>query len=92
MLAAGRIQPSDRQLMEVSRALNPVLYTSGDRFEPDEAISQPLIPALASAIRLGALSASDGGFARVTLSRGQARVIDALERARAALRSVRSAQ
>jgi len=80
-LASGRLRPGDRSLLAVSQALNPVLYTSGDRFEPDEAISQAFIPSLSSAIRLQALDRDQAAFASVSLVRGQARLVDALNRA-----------
>lgn len=88
LLASGRVRPDDRRLLAVSRAINPVLYTAGDRFEPDEAISQPFIPGLAAAERIGSLGPDEAAFARVSVTRGEARLVDALTRACGALRAI----
>lgn len=85
LLESGAHLFDDASLMRVPRILNPILYTTGDRFVPDEAIDLPLIPSLAGVSRMSALNTEESELARVDLVRGQNRVVDALERARAAL-------
>lgn len=88
LLAAGERRPDDEALMRVARSLNPMLYTRGDRFVPDEAVGLPLIPSLSSAERLSTLDPEELELARVDLVREQNRVVDALESARRALEAI----
>ena len=81
---AGRINAC---IMAVSRALVPVDYTSGDRFDHDPALAQPAYPSLAA---LGRLAATEPGsdaekFATVAARRVVNRVLFALREANAAL-------
>jgi hypothetical protein len=85
LLESGGHLFDDASFIRVPRILNPILYTTGDRFVPDEAVDLPLIPSLAGVSRLSALNTEESELARVDLVRGQNRVVDALERARAAL-------
>ncbi|CAH1654237.1 MULTISPECIES: M28 family peptidase [unclassified Chelatococcus] len=81
---AGRINAC---LMAVSRALVPVDYTSGDRFDHDPALAQPAYPSLAALGRLATTSPGSDAekFANVAARRGVNRVLFALREAHAAL-------
>jgi Iap family predicted aminopeptidase len=88
VLTERRHDFSDQSLMEIPRLLNPIVYTMGDRFVPDEAVALPLIPSLARASRLGALDAEQLALDQVDLVRAQNRIVDALDRATSVLRSL----
>ena len=88
LLAAGARRPDDESLMRVARILNPILYTTGDRFVPDEAVELSLIPSLSSAAHLSTLDPEGLELAWVDLVRGQNRVVDALESARRVLEAL----
>jgi aminopeptidase YwaD len=80
----------DRALMQVSRALVPIDYTSGDRFGHDLAMG---VPAWASLVPLRALAAEPAGsdtdkFRRVDATRARNRVLDALQRTNEVLAQV----
>ena len=88
LLAERRQDLSDQPLLAIPRLLNPIVYTKGDRFVPDEAVALPLIPSLEPASRLVSLDAEQLALTRVDLVRAQNRIVDALERATGALRSL----
>lgn len=73
-------------LVAMSRALVPIQFTTGDRFEPDPALHQPPFPVLAPLRHLAAIE-EDGDarrFATVDARRAYNRVLHALDRAIAA--------
>ena len=77
----------NRALMQVSRALVPIAYTTGDRFSPDPALPQPPWPVL-DPIRALAKTApgSDAArFATVAATRARNRVLHAVREATLAL-------
>jgi hypothetical protein len=76
----------NRALMQVSRALVPIDYTRGDRFDHDPALGQSAWPPLDPIRRLA--SAKDGDeakFAAVAAVRARNRIAHALDQANAAL-------
>ncbi len=76
--------------MRVSRALVPLDYTSGDRFEPDPALPLPAFPLLQPLHRLAGLpaGAEQAKFIVVTLTRARNQFVHALREANAALDAV----
>lgn len=75
-------------IVATSRAMVPMDYTSGDRFEPDPALTQTPYPILDPLRRLAA-AASDSGetrFFAVSAKRGLNRLVHALNQATTALR------
>jgi hypothetical protein len=75
------------KLMAASRAMVPMDYTSGNRFEPDPALGQSAYPVLDPIRRLAALSdGSDAAkFANVAAKRAANRLAHALDEAVAGL-------
>jgi N-acetylated-alpha-linked acidic dipeptidase len=91
--AAGReaeLAPINAALMAVSRALVPMDYTSGDRFEPDPALGQAAYPVLDPVRRLAATrDGSDAAkFTAVAARRAVNRLAAALDQANEALAPV----
>jgi hypothetical protein len=73
-------------LMHVSRALVPIDYTRGDRFDHDPALGQNPLPPLDPIRALASANEGDGEkFARVAAMRARNRVAHALDQANAAL-------
>jgi len=74
-------------LIALSRALVPIDYTSGDRFEPDPALGQSPYPVLDPIRRLAATAAGtdEAKFVAVAAKRTSNRVAFALDLAKAAL-------
>ena len=73
-------------LMHVSRALVPIDYTRGDRFDHDPALGQSPWPPLDPIRALASANEGDGEkFARVAAMRARNRVAHALDQANAAL-------
>ncbi len=70
-------------LMEVSRTVNPVLYTVAGDYEHDPALQVPMLPALQSAKKLAKLDPASGDyrFLRTQLVRERNRTEDALYQA-----------
>ncbi|MFI5010917.1 MAG: M28 family peptidase [Hyphomicrobiales bacterium] len=80
---AARINAS---LMAVSRAMVPMDYTSGNRFEPDPALGQSAYPVLDPLRRLaGAAGSDEAHFIAVAAKRASNRLAFALDQADAAL-------
>ena len=77
-------------LRAVSRAMVPLDYTGGDRFEPDPALPMPAYPLLQPLRRLASLPAGSdqARFLTVTLTRIRNRFVHALGEADAALDAV----
>jgi hypothetical protein len=78
-----RCQEMDVALMRVSRALVPINYTSGDRFQPDPALTLPPWPAL-QGLRDLALAVRDPArapFFQVQARRTRNRILHALNEA-----------
>jgi hypothetical protein len=77
----------DRALMAASRALVPMDYTRGDRFEPDPALGQSAYPVLDPLRRLAAAAAGSDSekFAMVAARRAINRLCAALDLANDAL-------
>lgn len=75
-----------RALVALSRALVPLEYTRGDRFDHDPALPQPVFPALQAIRDLAAHAAEDdtARFLAVTARRARNRVATALDTAIAA--------
>ena len=72
--------------MQVSRALVPIDYTRGDRFDHDPALGQTAWPPLDPIRALAAAKDGDSAnFARVAAVRARNRVAHALDQANAAL-------
>ena len=91
-LEATEAAQIDRALMEVSRALVPIDYTSGDRFAHDPALP---IPAWASLQPLRALAGANPGsdaarFLVVDATRARNRVLHALRHANGVLQQAAS--
>ena len=83
--AAG--DASDRALMRASRALDPLYYTTGDRFDHDPALPLPAWPVL-EPLRALAKTAPESDAARfltVSAMRGRNRLLQALLAATGAL-------
>lgn len=82
--AAGRVNAA---IMAASRALVPMDYTNGDRFDHDPALAQPAYPSLAALDRLAATTAGSDAekFTLGAARRGVNRVMHALRNANAAL-------
>jgi hypothetical protein len=78
---------SDRALMRASRALDPLYYTTGDRFTHDPALPLPAWPVLEPVRELAqTLPDTDAArFLTVSAMRGRNRLLHALRVARAAL-------
>ena len=76
------------KLVALSRALVPMDYTSGERFEPDPALGQSAYPVLDPIRRLAATAdgSDEAKFAAVAAKRAANRIAFALDRANAALR------
>jgi hypothetical protein len=74
-------------LIALSRALVPIDYTSGDRFEPDPALGQPPYPALEPLRRLASTAGGtdEAKFLEVAARRAANRVAAALDRAHTAV-------
>jgi hypothetical protein len=73
-------------LMQVSRALVPIDYTRGDRFDHDPALGQSAYPPLDPIRRLASAKDGDEGkFAAVAAVRARNRIAHALDQANAAL-------
>ena len=82
-LEAGRAEAANRALMQLSRVLVPLAYTTGDRFTHDLALPIAPLAGLQRARELAALD-PDGDacrFARAALVRERNRVVHALESA-----------
>ena len=91
-LEATEAAQIDRALMEVSRALVPIDYTSGDRFAHDPALP---VPAWASLQPLRALAGANPGsdaarFLVVDATRARNRVLHALRQANGVLQQAAS--
>jgi N-acetylated-alpha-linked acidic dipeptidase len=85
--AEGGAASANRALMRASRALVPVDYTRGDRFDHDPALSQAPYPVLDPVRRLAATRAGsdEANFAAVGARRALNRVAFALDEANTAL-------
>jgi hypothetical protein len=82
---------TNRALMALSRALVPVDYTNGDRFDHDPALAQPPYPVLEPIRRLAASPAGsdEARFLNVAALRARNRLAHALDQAHAALEGAR---
>jgi hypothetical protein len=75
--------------MQISRALVPIDYTSGDRFGHDPALGQSAYPPLDPIRRLAAAAGSDDAkFMAVAATRARNRIAHALDQATAAIDQV----
>ncbi|MCA2011207.1 M28 family peptidase [Cereibacter sphaeroides] len=84
---SGAVAParaSDR-IREIARVLVPVNFVRGPRFTHDPALNVPPLPGIADAKLWPSLAEGKRGFLKAQLMRGQNRLIDALERAKALL-------
>jgi hypothetical protein len=86
-VAAGEVEPAEaeRVMLDLARAINPVLYTAAGRYGQDPAAAQPLLPGLALAGELPRLDAAgdptEYRFAQAQLRRELNRIADAVGRA-----------
>ncbi len=82
-VASGRVAPAmaNDLIKRVTRVLNTVLYTSGDRFHQDPAVLEEMLPGLAAAKMLSSDDPDKAGFARYQVVKELNRVTDALRRA-----------
>ena len=85
--SGDEVGPINRCIMALSRALVPMDYTLGDRFDHDPALSQPAYPALTPLRELAASSAGsdEAKFIAVAAQRGVNRVARAVRDATAAI-------
>jgi hypothetical protein len=86
-VAASVVDASDRALMRASRALDPLYYTTGDRFTHDPALPLPAWPVLQPLRDLAkAVPKTDHArFLAVAATRGRNRLLHALRGATGAL-------
>ena len=82
-VSSGAIAPAKANdlIKRVTRVLNSVLYTSGDRFHQDPAVLEEMLPGLAAAKMLSSKSRDKAGFARYQVVKECNRITDALRRA-----------
>ena len=87
MAGNGDAKALNRALMQVSRALVPMDYTRGDRFDHDPALAQSAYPVLDPVRRLASAKAAsdEAHFAAVGARRALNRLAFALDEANAAL-------
>ncbi len=83
----GRIAPAaaSTAIRALARVLVPVNFVRGPRFTHDPALNTPPLPGIADARLWPDLPADRRGFLKAQLTRGQNRLIDALESAAALL-------
>ena len=74
----------NQALMRLSRALVPIDYTNGDRFDHDPALALPAWPHLDPIRRLATVAGDDAKFAEVAAVRARNRVAHGLDQAIAA--------
>lgn len=88
-----RVAELNRGMRELTRLLNPVLFTVRGPYEFDPALQLPVLPGLAPARRLAALdpAGDDYRFLRTQLVRQRNRVEDALRQATMLARDLASA-
>jgi hypothetical protein len=81
--SGAQVETLNRGLMQLSRIINPVLYTATNDFDQDPALQLPMLPALQGARQMPALPqhSNDHGFLRTRLVREHNRVVMALEEA-----------
>jgi hypothetical protein len=84
---AGSVPPdaANAAIRDIARVLVPVNFTRGPRFSHDPALNVPPLPGIADARLWPDLAQDRRGFLATQLMRGQNRLVDALERARALL-------
>lgn len=80
----------NRGLMDISRIVNPALYTVSGDFDQDPALQLPLLPALQGARRIAGLQpgTNEQGFLFTRLIRERNRLVDALQSATDAARDL----
>jgi N-acetylated-alpha-linked acidic dipeptidase len=85
---AKDITPSaaNQAMLELSRALVPLSYARGGRYEQDPAVTLPPVPLLSIAADLDHYDEDTIGFALATLLRGRNAALDAIDRADAAVK------
>ncbi len=76
---------TNRAIRKLARLLVPVNYTRGPEFFHDPAETTPPLPDLAPALQIAIMPASEHGFLRAHLTRGQNRLVAALRDAREVL-------
>ncbi len=79
------VRRANRAVRRLARLLVPVNYTRGPEFFHDPAEPIPALPDLSVALAVPGTSASDIGFVRTHLTRGQNRLVAALRDARRAV-------
>lgn len=80
-----RTRRTNRAIRRLARLLVPVNYTRGPEFFHDPAETTPPLPDLAPALQIATMPASEHGFLRTHLTRGQNRLVAALRDAREVL-------
>jgi N-acetylated-alpha-linked acidic dipeptidase len=76
---------ANETMRELSRALVPLNYARGGRYEQDPAVTLPPVPLLSIAADLDVYDKDTIGFALATLLRGSNAALDAIDRADATL-------
>jgi Peptidase family M28 len=72
---------ANEAMRELSRALVPLNYARGGRYEQDPAVTLPPVPLLSIAADLDVYDRDSIGFALATLLRGRNAALDAIDRA-----------
>jgi hypothetical protein len=78
-------RPANEAMRELSRVLVPLNFARGGPYEQDPAVTLPPVPLLSMAADLDVYDDQGIGFALATLLRGRNAVLDAIERADAAV-------
>jgi N-acetylated-alpha-linked acidic dipeptidase len=78
---------ANRIIMELARVLVPINFTRASRFRHDPALTIPPLPTIATATELNDFDDATLGFALTQLTRGQNRLVSALQQARRLARS-----
>lgn len=78
----------NRAIMQVSRALVPIDYTNGDRFDHDPALALSAWPPLDPIRQLAGVTGDDARFGKVAAVRARNRIVHALDEAIAAMAGV----
>lgn len=84
-----RLRTINDRLIQLTRWINPLIYTIGGRYHPDDANPKSLIPGLANVGRLSQLQGDALRFEVTFLTRERNRLVDALDRASATASTIR---
>ncbi|MGQ9781477.1 MAG: M28 family peptidase [Nitrososphaeria archaeon] len=76
-----RVSEVNKAIIDLTRKLNPTLFTVSGRYEQDAAVDEPYLPSLSYVIRLCSPDGDNVEFAKVSLVRERNRVSDTLSEA-----------